>query len=271
MLNRILLLFMSLTLLAYADKNDWDSIEAEIGLTKVEDVGVYPEPLAGYVSDIAGVLSREEEEKIEKWLWKVESKTGVEIAVVVINHIKDYKGTPKTIESFATGLFNTYKIGNLPKNDGALMLVAVKDRKVRIELGVHWGHRMDSTAMSIVQNDILPSFKKQDYASGITEGTKSMMLEFAGIRIGTNWLLISLIIAVPLLILIIVSLFRNGKKGWGWVLIGVLFMVILAIIKIVIVLGRHSGSGSSSGWSSGGFGGGFGGGSSGGGGATGSW
>jgi hypothetical protein len=81
----------------------------------------FPEPDSGYVTDMAYLLSYEDEEKIEKWLWQIESRTKVEIIVVTISSIKDYKYAPnETIETFATGLFNKYKIGNLPDNKGAL-------------------------------------------------------------------------------------------------------------------------------------------------------
>ena len=249
------------------------SIHAELDENKSEkDYSPYPKPDSGYVTDLANLLTNDEEEKIEVWLWQVESKTGVEIAVVTIDSISDYPGTKNnSIESFATGLFNKYGIGNMPKNDGVLLLIAKSDRKARIELGVHYGRNRDGDAQKIMDKVIVPQFKKDAYNKGIMNGVKAIVREFSGCRIGIPWGIIAMIAAVPLCALIAYSLFRSGKRGWGWVVVGLIFVLLLAIIIGVFLILKHMPSSSSSSWSSGGFGGGFGGGSSGGGGASGSW
>lgn len=73
--------------------------------------------------------------------WK---KTGIEAVVVTINSIGDYQTGDATIEAFATNLFNTWGIGHKKENNGVLILVAVKDRKARIELGKGYGREYDS-------------------------------------------------------------------------------------------------------------------------------
>ncbi|MEX2386919.1 MAG: TPM domain-containing protein [Phycisphaeraceae bacterium] len=232
----------------------------------------YPEPDAGYVTDLAGLLSADEEERIEQWLWQAESRTGVEIAVVTIDSILDYPGTDnQRIEAFARGLFDAYGIGNLPENDGVLLLVARGDREARIELGAGYGRRRDRDARAIMDGTIVPAFANGDYPAGITDGVKAILLEFAGVRVGWNWPLIVTGLAIPLVGAVAVSLFRSGKRGWGWVAVGLLIVLLLALVRMVVTVVRHMPEGNSGSWSSGGFGGGFGGGSSGGGGATGSW
>jgi uncharacterized protein len=237
-----------------------------------KDYSPFPQPDSGYVTDLAAVLSPEEEERIERWLWQTESRSGVEIAVVTIKSISDYEGTPQnSIEAFAAQLFTKYGIGNMPKNDGILLLVAVGDRKARIELGAGYGLTRDSQSARIMEREILPFFRKDDYAGGITSGVKELMLEFAELRVGWNWPLILLIVGAIALIPICISLFKNGKQGWGWACVGLLIVLILGISYSVRQVMVHMPKGHSSSWSSGGFGGGFGGGFSGGGGATGSW
>lgn len=236
-----------------------------------KDYSPYPQPDSGYVTDIAGVLSYEEEERIEQWLFQVEKKTNVEIIVVVLDSIRDYRSTAnQSIESFATGLFNKYGIGNMPKNDGVLLLVAVKDRKARIELGAAYGHERDSDSARIMDRTIIPRFKKGDYAGGTTRGVKALCREFAGARIGVPVSLIVIPVAIVLLSLVAVSLFRNGKRGWGWVCVGLIIILLLLAIAIIVTLLRALPRSASSSWGAGGLGG-FGGGFSGGGGATGSW
>lgn len=245
---------------------------AEQGLAPGGDYGPYPEPDSGYVTDLAGLLNQDEQEQIERWLWQVEAKTGVEIAVVLIRSMSDYPDSANgSIEAFATELFNRYGIGNQPKNDGVLLLVAKNDRVARIELGAGYGRSRDADAVQIMEGRIIPQFKKERYAEGVTEGVKGIMKEFAGVRIGVNWTLIVLLAAIPVVAVIAYSLFRSGKRGWGWVCVGLVVILVLAAARTVHAIVSSLPEGSSDSWSSGGFGGGFGGGSSGGGGATGSW
>ena len=134
------------------------------------DYAPYPKPGSGYVTDKAGLLTDKAEERIETWLWQIESRSNVEIAVVTIYSIKDYPGTDNgSIESFAKGLFNKYGIGNLPKNNGILLLVAVKDRKATIELGKFYGDKYDAKAREIMKGVIIPQFKKDRYRAGHSE------------------------------------------------------------------------------------------------------
>lgn len=232
----------------------------------------WPQPDAGYVTDRAGVLSSSEEERIEQWLIRVEEESQVEIIVVTIHSITDFPGTRNdSIETFATGLFNRWGIGNQPRNDGILLLVAVEDRRVRIELGAGYASLRDGDAREIVQNVILPQFRKNDYAGGITEGVRAIIEEFTTMRVGMRWDLILIPVAIVACLLIGISLLRNGKKGWGWAFVGLALVLLFFFLYILVnVLRRRARYGHSSGWSAGGSGG-FGGGSSGGGGATGSW
>ena len=233
-----------------------------------KDYSPYPNPDIGYITDIASILTVEEEERIESWLYTAEKNTNVEIVVVIIESIRDYPGTNnKSIETFATSLFDAYGIGNMPKNNGVLLLVALKDRKARIELGAGYGRRMDREARKIMNNKIVPQFRKGNYTKGITNGVKGILNDFAGMRIIPGWIKLVIIAIIIALIPISISLFRNGKRGWGWVCLGLIIVLLLVFIQILRrtckMLPRGSGAG--------GFGGGFGGGFSGGGGATGSW
>lgn len=231
----------------------------------------YPQPGSGYVSDFVGVLSDEEEERIEQWLWQVESRSGVEIIVVILDSIKEYPATEnQSIETFATALFNTYGIGNMPDNNGVLLLVAKGDRKARIELGKAYGHSRDADAQRIMDEVIIAEFRKGDYVAGITNGTEAIVLEFANLRLGFPWYIVWVIVAAVICLIIGVSLLKSGKKGWGYVFIGLAILLFLLAIYMIVQVARHIASSDSSSWSSGGMGG-FGGGSSGGGGATGGW
>jgi len=233
-----------------------------------KDSAPYPAPGAGYVTDAAGVLTTAQEERIEQWLLDVEKQSGTEIIVVTIESIHDDPGTDdESIESFARGLFDRWGIGNMPRNDGILLLVAVRDRKARIELGAGYAAR-DADAERIMQSVIVPRFRKGDYAGGITRGVEAIVNEFTAVHIGIPWALVLIPAAGLACALIGISLLANGKRGWGWVFVGLaLVLILLAAFLAVSYFRTRSRSG---GWASGGAGG-FGGGFSGGGGATGSW
>lgn len=242
---------------------------------EVVDYAPYPAPDVGYVTDLADLLSQDQEARIEGWLAEAKDKTGVEIVVVTIGSVRDYPGTAnQSIEAFATGLFNAYEIGRLPQNDGVLLLVARRDRKVRIEWGAGYGNMPVGEARKIRDEEIIPRFKRDDYAGGIIHGVKALMREFADVRVGFNWTLIILIGLAALGALVTVDLFRSGKRGWGWVAAGAVIIFVLLIFQIIALLARSRGRAwGGTGGSVGGFGGGFsgGGGFSAGGGVTGSW
>ena len=258
------------------DRQPAERAEVEHGIDVVERQGPFPKPDAGYVTDLADCLSDNDEKQIEEKLWQVEEQSGIEIAVVTIDSMADFPGTPNaTIEAFARGLFNEYGIGNLPDDKGVLLLVSKQDRKARIQLGNGWGNTRDGHAAKIMDGVIVPSFRDGRYADGISEGVDAIALTFARVRFGINWPLIGILAAIPIVGLIAFSLFKSGKRGWGWVCVGLLVVLVLAAVRMLYELIRsrgrmyHDDGGLGD---VGGFGGGFGGGSSdSGGGATGSW
>lgn len=236
-----------------------------------KDYSPYPQPDSGYVTDYANLLTKEEEERIEKWLWQVEYRSKVEIIVFTIKSVKDYPGTSKdSVDSFATGLFDAYRIGNMPQNDGVLLLISSEDRRARIELGASYGRSRDGDALKIMDSIIVPQFKKGDYVAGITLGTEALIEEFANMRIGFPWHIVWIALGSLGSLLVGISLLKNGKRGWGYVFIGLAIVLILVVIYLTVKFVQQLPKGDSDSWGSGGMGG-FGGGFSGGGGASGSW
>ena len=140
----------------------------------------YPTPDIGYVTDLANILSDQQEQQLEDLLNKTETDTGMELLVVVLKSIKDYPGSAnRSIEAFASAMFNDYGIGNMPQNNGILLLVCVKDRKARIELGAGYGHRYDAKTRAIMNNSIIPKFKNNNYPAGIITGVKACLKAFS--------------------------------------------------------------------------------------------
>lgn len=122
----------------------------------------FPEPV-GYVNDFAGIFSGEFQKSLEEELSHFEKETTAEIAVVTIESLGD-----DSIEEYAVRLFEEWKIGKKEKDNGLLLLVAVKERKVRIEVGYGLEPIItDGRAGRIIREKIVPNFKKENYEEGI--------------------------------------------------------------------------------------------------------
>jgi len=226
--------------------------------TIVNGQGAYPLPTDDYVNDYANVITAPDAEAIRKMFKDLEYQTGIEAVVVTINSIRDYSTGDTTIESFATNLFNTWGIGHKRENNGVLILVAVGDRKCRIELGKGYGRRYDSVMKQIIDEKMIPYFKANDYSRGIYEGSRSVI---ENVTKKVSWFSFykwHILIGVLIIVCILagISCIRSGKKGWGWA-----FFVAAGVLLLFLLRMLAKGKSSS----------GFGGGSSFGGGASGSW
>ncbi len=131
----------------------------------------YPDHRSRYVNDFANLIDQETEARIESLLIEVKNQRGVEMTVVTIDSRNDY-GTFDAIEPFATGLFNSWGIGNPKRNDGILILIAQQDRDMRIELGAGYPPAFDDTVQTVIESYFLPWFRQGDYASGIEAGVR---------------------------------------------------------------------------------------------------
>lgn len=130
----------------------------------------YPTRADTHVNDFAGVLTAEDEAQLRSTLQSLQSARGIEGVVVTVDAITDY-GTGDDVESFAAGLFNRWAIDDAQTNDGFLILVAIQDRRVRIELGRAYGRRYDDAMQRVVDEKMLPAFREDAYAAGILAGT----------------------------------------------------------------------------------------------------
>jgi len=110
----------------------------------------------------------------------LESETGIGAAVVTIDSISDYSTGDETFESFATNLFNTWGIGGAERNDGVLVLVSVGDREVRIELGSAYVSADIAAVQEVIDEHMLPSFKRDDYSGGIYSGAQAVVGKLTG-------------------------------------------------------------------------------------------
>lgn len=223
----------------------------------------FPEkpPKERFHVDQAGLLEAEDAAAIDTLAASLLSEEQIPILVVTIPSLISFQATDHTIESYAAALFDEWGIGSQERNYGILLLVSVGDRKARIELGKAWGGKHDAEASHIMDAMIVPAFKRGDFSGGIHEAVNALDKVARGLALPKPkspwWILPAMILGTLLVIMVIVSLFKSGRSGWGWALIIGIGVAIFFILRAAA--------------SSGGSGGSFGGGSSGGGGASGSW
>ena len=226
----------------------------------------YPEH-RGYVNDYANIIDSSYEYKINDLISSFERNSTVEIAVLTVPDLQDLD-----IETYSVELFEKWGIGKKKEDNGILVVVAVEERKMRIEVGYGLeGYITDIRSKDIIDNIMAPKFKDSNYGEGIynavlaitqiiKEGNYSPSL--VAKQSGTNpdfWLIFILFFIVPFFVIFFLMAKKFGKGGRG--------------------SGGYSGGGFSGGYSggygggygSGGGGGGFGGGRSGGGGSSGGW
>jgi len=259
-------------------------------------------PLKSRVTDLTGTLDAGQRQALEAKLAAFEAKKGSQIAVLLVPSTQ-----PETIEQYGLRVAETWKLGRKGVDDGALLVVAKNDRRLRIEVGYGLeGALNDATAKRIVADIITPRFKQGDFPGGIDAGVGAMIQVIDGEPLPAppekrapatkGWggfdlenLLFIGFIGIFVVGGILRALFgRVGGSGIVafvlgiivWALIGSFIVaVIVAILAFMLGLfgvsglgggGRGGGGWSSSGSSSGG---GFsgGGGSFGGGGSSGSW
>jgi len=124
----------------------------------------------GYVNDRAGLLSPETELKLEQFLQEFEQTDSTQIVVLTIPSIES-----EVLENYALRVLETWGVGQKSKDNGALLLVAKAERRMRIEVGYGLEGRLtDLLAGRIIDNEISPRFKQGDFDGGIIAGVVAM-------------------------------------------------------------------------------------------------
>jgi uncharacterized protein len=129
-----------------------------------------PRP-TGFVNDFAGVIPGPYAERIEATAGNLKSRTGVEIAVVTVDTIEPWG----SIEEYSIALASEWGIGQRDEDTGALILLAMQERRLRIEIGYGLeGMIPDGLAGEIMDRSIIPSLKAGDYGAGLLKGVQAI-------------------------------------------------------------------------------------------------
>jgi len=136
---------------------------------------VFPE-LSGRVVDQAELLDAATEARLTQVLAAHEQASSEQLVVVTVPNLQ---GLP--IEDFGYQLGRHWGIGQKGEDNGALLLVALEERKVRIEVGYGLEGRLtDAQSSVIIQQIITPAFQSGDYATGISDGVTAILQVLGG-------------------------------------------------------------------------------------------
>lgn len=128
-----------------------------------------PQP-AGWINDFAGVINQEYKEKLNSLIQESEEKTSAEIAVVTVASIAPYDE-----KEYARLLFDNWRPGKKGKDNGVLVLLAIKERRWRIETGYGIeGILPDGLCGEIGRNYMVPYFKQSKYSEGLYYGVAAI-------------------------------------------------------------------------------------------------
>ncbi|MFM2423202.1 MAG: hypothetical protein RL291_1732 [Pseudomonadota bacterium] len=129
----------------------------------------FPE-LTGRIVDEMGILTAADREELAATLRQLEGKSSDQIVVYVTKSLQGYP-----IEDFGYQLGRAWKIGQQGTNNGIVLIVAPNEKKVRIEVGRGLEPQMtDVMSGLIVQNAILPAFRRGDFPGGIKAGVRDI-------------------------------------------------------------------------------------------------
>ncbi len=125
----------------------------------------------GYVNDFAGVISSDDEAAMRGIMTAVKEQTGAEMAVVTVESMAPYP----TIEDFGIALAEEWGVGSAGGDDGVILIVAVQERQVRIEVGYGLeGAIPDGRAGGILDDYVLPDLRNNNYGAGLLNGVAAI-------------------------------------------------------------------------------------------------
>jgi uncharacterized protein len=126
--------------------------------------------LSGRIVDLADMLSPGAEQRLEVELEAIESTNGAQLAILTVPTLEG-----EAIESFALRVVEAWKLGQKKQDNGALLLIARDDRKMRIEVGYGLeGAIPDVIAKRILAERLTPRFQAGDFDGGITDAVNTL-------------------------------------------------------------------------------------------------
>jgi uncharacterized protein len=133
----------------------------------------FPIPV-GFINDFDNILSEEQEATLLDVVKQHQEATSNEIAIVTLTSLQDYSG----LEEYSLDLANHWGVGQKDKNNGVLIALYMKDRRIWIHNGDGIMHKLtDDETLEIITKVMVPEFKKNDFYTGFQKGIKEIIRE----------------------------------------------------------------------------------------------
>ncbi len=213
------------------------------------DGGVQPVPaLTGHVIDQAQGLSADQAQALDAKLGQFEAQRGTQLVVLLVPTTQ-----PEDIAAYAQRVGDTWKIGRKQVGDGLLIVVALQDRRVRIEVAKALeGAIPDLAASRVIEQAITPAFRRGDVAGGLNAGVDRLMALVTGEKLPApeasaprgqgfdlNQLIVFGLIGIPIVSGVLGAVF--GRK-LGALLTGALGGGIVWVLTTSLLLGAFGGA-----------------------------
>ncbi len=133
-------------------------------------------PLTGRIVDLAHVLPSSTVESLTAQLAAHETQSSNQVAVLIVPSLEG-----ESLEEFSHRVATSWKLGQKGTDNGVLLLVAIRERKVRIEVGYGLeGVLTDARSAQIIRNEIVPRFRSGEMAGGVTGGINAIIKTIEG-------------------------------------------------------------------------------------------
>jgi uncharacterized protein len=170
--------------------------------------------LVGRVNDYAHVLTPEQISSLTKTLKDEEDTSSNQIVILTVESLNG-----DSIEGFSYQVARDWKLGQHGKDNGVLIIAAVKDHKLRIEVGKGLeGALTDAISSQIIRNEIAPKFRSGDYGGGLSDGIAAIEQAIRGEYVADTKTggqvsggLLTLVI-----VLIILAMYVRSRRSMGW-------------------------------------------------------
>ncbi len=143
----------------------------------------YPALNGKRVVDSANIIPEATRSALEAKLAALEAKTSAQIVVATVPDLQGY-----AVEEFTVGLLRNWRLGQKDKNNGALIFLSQKERKVRIEVGYGLeGALTDATTKLIISNGMVPRLRANDYGGAFTRAVDDVSSVVSGEAVDQGW------------------------------------------------------------------------------------
>lgn len=200
-----------------------------------------PHPQNIYINDFANILDAHDYQKVTKQLKNLREKSGIEMTIVTLNSLGEYitmEGDEnQQIDIFTTNLFKLWSLNNPNTNKGIMILIAVKERQIKIKFGQLYVFKNETEIQKAI--DLMyANFLQGDYSHGFTEGIENTIRIIqegsieGHVQIYYIYILITFISTLSVICFFaVISFVKDRYNGWGWEFFTYLFFIVFWFIK----------------------------------------